>query len=429
MGKKIVVLGMGYVGLPLAIILARSGYEVVGVDIKKEIVNAINNGIVPLREKGIEKIFSEDNVKNNLIVAEKPCEADVFIVSVPTPLEHKRKVANLSNVISAAESFLPYLKKGDLIIIESTIPPLTCREVIKPLIEENTGLKVGEDVFLSHCPERVLPGNTFYEVIHNNRVIGGIDRESAEMAREVYGSFVKGDIDIVDDITAELVKLMENTYRDVNIALANEFSLVAETLGIDMKKAIELANKHPRVKILNPGIGVGGHCIPKDPWFIIQADPKNTILISTARRVNDGMPEKIASKIRKALKDVSDPKIIALGMTYKPDSDDLRESPALEIIRILKEEGYNITGYDNFVEGNEYDSIKNIAKGSDCIVTLVEHTKIKEELEKAEREIKSVMRTPIILRVGVSYKPDSYDLRQRGRNYENRDKIGASARF
>jgi len=414
MGKKIVVLGTGYVGLPLAITLAKAGYKVIGVDIKKEIIKRINEGLLPTKEKDINEIFAEEKVKQNFTASEKPCDADVFIVSVPTPLEIRRKVADLSYVVSALESILPFLKSGNLIIIESTIPPLTCREIIKPLIEKRAKLKIGENIFLAHCPERILPGNVFYELVHNNRVIGSIDSKSAYMAKEIYSSFVKGEIDIVDDITAETVKLMENIYRDVNIALANEFSLVGETLGIDINKAVELANKHPRVNILSHGIGVGGHCIPKDPWFMIQADPKNTILISAARRVNDGMPEKIASKIRKALKDIENPKIIALGMTYKPDSDDLRGSPALEILRILKEEGYNITGYDNFVEGNKYDSIKNIAKGADCIVTLVEHTKIKEELAKAEREIKSVMRNPIFLRVGVSYKPDSYDLRQKG---------------
>jgi UDP-N-acetyl-D-mannosaminuronic acid dehydrogenase len=208
--------------------------------------------------------------------------------------------------------------------------------------------------------------------------------------------------------------LIENTYRDVNIALANEFSLIAETLGIDIRKVIEIANKHPRVKILSPGIGVGGHCLPKDPWFLIQADPMNAKLILEARRINESMPERIALKIRKALKDIKNPKIIALGLTYKPDSDDLRESPALRVIDILRDEGYDITGYDNYVKGRNYNSIKEIARGTDCIVILVEHTAIKEELEKFGEDIKSQMKTPIIFRLGTSYTPDIYDLRQRG---------------
>jgi UDP-N-acetyl-D-mannosaminuronic acid dehydrogenase len=225
---------------------------------------------------------------------------------------------------------------------------------------------------------------------------------------------VKSEIDITDDITAEMVKLMENTYRDVNIALANEFSLIAETLGIDIKRAIEIANKHPRVKILSPGIGVGGHCLPKDPWFLIQTDPKNATLILEARRINENMPDKVASKVRKSLKDIKNPKIIALGMTYKPDSDDLRESPALRVVEILRDEGYDVTCYDNHVRGHTYTSIKEIAKNVDCLLILVEHTEIREELEKFSDEIKSVMRNPIILRFGTSYKPDDYDRRQRG---------------
>jgi UDP-N-acetyl-D-mannosaminuronic acid dehydrogenase len=284
---------------------------------------------------------------------------------------------------------------------------------VKPLIENMTSMKVGEDVFLAHCPERVMPGQSFYELIHNNRVIGGINQESAQLAKEIYESFVEGDLDLTDDLTAEMVKLMENTYRDVNIALANEFSLVAETLGIGIEKPISLANKHPRVKILSPGIGVGGHCLPKDPWFLIHSDPKNTNLILMARRVNEEMPERVASRIRRFLKDIRSPKIIALGMTYKPDSDDLRESPSLEVVRILKEEGYDVAAYDNFVEGHGYDSIAKIAKDADCVVVLVEHTSIRKELDTFEGVVKSFMRTPIILRIGTRYEPDAFDTRQR----------------
>jgi UDP-N-acetyl-D-mannosaminuronic acid dehydrogenase len=413
MNKKIVVLGIGYVGLPLAIMLAKVGYKVTGVDINKKTVKTIREGSLPIKEKHIETIFNDGKVKQNFRVSDKPCEADVFIVCVQSPLDSVSKLPDLSYIVSAIESINPFLKKGNLIIVESTLPPFTCRKVITPLIENGTKLKVGEDIFLAHCPERVMPGEAFYELIHNNRIIGGINPKSAYLAREIYASFVKGDIDLTDDVTAEMIKLMENTYRDVNIALANEFSLVTETLGVDIKKAIKLANKHPRVKILSPGIGVGGHCIPKDPWFLIHSDPKNTSLILTARKVNEGMPEKVASKIRRFLKDVRDPKIVALGMTYKPDSDDLRESPSLEVIRILKEDGYDVTEYDNFVEGHKYNSILNIAKNADCVVILVEHTSIKEELEKSESEIKSVMSTPLILRIGTSYEPDAFDVRRR----------------
>jgi len=423
MDKKIVVLGIGYVGLPLAIALANVGYKVTGVDINKEVVKSINEGIVTIKEKHIETIFNSKNVRSNFVAIGKPCQADAFIICVQTPLDRISKLPDLSNVISAVESITPFLRKGNLIVIESTIPPFTCRKIIKPIMEKSTKLKVGRDVFLAHCPERIMPGETFYELIHNNRIIGGIDSKSARLAKEIYASFVEGDIELTDDLTAEMVKLMENTYRDVNIALANEFSLVADTLGVDVKEAINLANKHPRVKILSPGIGVGGHCLPKDPWFLIHSDPRNTSLIFTARKVNELMPEKKASEIRRFLRNVPDPKIVALGLTYKPDSDDLRESPSLEVIRILQEDGYNVSAYDNFVKGYEYKSIADISKNADCVVVLVEHTSIKEELEKFEDKIKSAMRTPLILRIGTSYKPDTFDARQRVTSLKSVQKI------
>lgn len=411
--KKIAVLGIGYVGLPLAITLAKVGYKVVGIDVDKKRVKAINEGSLPIKEKDIEKEFDDERVRSNLTASEKPCHADVFIICAQTPMDRLSKVPDLTYVVSATESIIPFLKKGDLIIVESTLPPSTCRKVIKPLIEKGSELEIGRDVFLAHCPERIMPGETFYELIYNNRIIGGIDSKSAQLAKEIYASFVKADIDLTDDVTAETVKLMENTYRDVNIALANEFSLIAEALGIDIKEAIRLADKHPRVRILSPGIGVGGHCLPKDPWFLAYSDPRNANLITTARKVNELMPEKVASKIRRALKDVKDPRIVALGLTYKPDSEDLRESPSLEVIRILEEDGYDVKVYDNFVKDHEYPSILDVAKNADCVVILVEHTSIKKELEKFESNIRSVMRTPIILRIGTSYRPDAFDMRQR----------------
>ena len=397
MAKKIAVIGTGYVGLPLTIMLARSGYEVIGVDIEENVVNAINEGALHLAEEDIKQIFQEPQVGKNLRAQKSPCEADVFIISVPTPLNEKKRIADLSQVIGGIESILPYLRPGNLVIIESTVPPLTCREIIAPLIEK-TGLRVGEDVFLCHCPERILPGDVFEEIVHNDRVIGGLDGKAAEMAREIYASFVKGNLYLTDDVTAELVKLMENTYRDVNIALANEFAAVAEGLDVDIMQAIELANKHPRVDILKPGIGTGGHCIPVDPWFIKEVDPVNSRLIHTARLINDEMPYKIAAKIRRALKDIRNPRIIALGITYKPDTYDTRNSPALKVINLLREDGYQVETYDPLAEGYQYTSIEEAAKEADCLVVLVEHQTIKEELARKETAIKKVMRRPLILR-------------------------------
>jgi len=395
--KKIVVIGTGYVGLPLAVMLARSGYEVIGVDIEEGVVESINRGVLHIAEEEIARIFQEDEVKKNLHAQNSPCPADVFIISVPTPLDQKKRIADISQVISAVESISPHLRPGNLVIIESTVPPLTCRATIAPLIEKS-GLKVSQNLFLCHCPERILPGDVFFEIVHNDRIIGGLDEKASQMAKEIYASFVKGRFYLTDDVTAELVKLMENTYRDVNIALANEFAAVAEGLGVDIMQAIELANKHPRVDILSPGIGTGGHCIPVDPWFIKQVDPVNSRLIQTARLINDEVPYKIAAKIRRALRDIKEPRIVVLGVTYKPDTYDVRNSPAIRIIELLRDDGYQVEAYDPLAEGYHYSSIKDLAKGADCLVALVEHQIIKKELEENMAEIKKVMRHPLILR-------------------------------
>jgi UDP-N-acetyl-D-mannosaminuronic acid dehydrogenase len=395
--KKIVVMGTGYVGLPLAIMLARVGYRIIGVDIEENVVQAINEGVLNLAEEDIRRIFKEPAVRKNLHAQKTPCEADVFIISVPTPLDERKRIADLSQVIGAVESILSYLRPGNLVIIESTVPMLTCRNIIAPLLEK-TGLKLGKDIFLCHCPERILPGEVFEEIVHNDRVIGGLDGKAAEMTREIYASFVKGNLYLTDDVTAELVKLMENTFRDVNIALANEFAAVADGLGVDIVQAVELANKHPRVNILKPGIGAGGHCIPVDPWFIKEIDPVNSRLIHTARLINDEVPHKLAAKIRRVLKDVKNPRIVALGITYKPDTYDTRNSPALKIIELLKDDGYKVTAYDPLVADYQYSSIEEVAKGADCLVVLVEHRVIKEELSRREAEIKKAMRRPLVLR-------------------------------
>ncbi len=397
MTKKIVVIGTGFVGLPLAVMLARSGYEVIGVDIEENVVDAINEGVLHLAEDDIKQILQEPQVRENLYAQKTPCEADVFIISVPTPLDEKKRIADLSQVIGGVESILPLLRPGNLVIIESTVPPLTCRELIAPLIEK-TGLKLGEDVFLCHCPERILPGDVFKEIVYNDRVIGGLNGRAAQMAREIYASFVKGDLYLTDDVTAELVKLLENTYRDVNIALANEFAAVAEGLAVDPMQAIELANKHPRVNILKPGIGTGGHCIPIDPWFIKQVAPVNSRLIDTARLINDEVPYKVAAKIRQALREIQNPRIVAIGVTYKADTYDMRNSPALKIIDLLRQDGYRVDAYDPRAEGYQYPPIREVAEGADCLVVLVEHQMIKEELAQREAEIEKVMRHPLILR-------------------------------
>jgi UDP-N-acetyl-D-mannosaminuronic acid dehydrogenase len=396
--KRIVIVGTGYVGLPAALLLAKAGYEVIGVDINENIVRAINEGVLLIKENKLDELMADPVVKANLHAQHTPTEADVFIIAVPTPLDARKKVADLSYVIDAVRSFLPFLREGNLVILESTVPPLTCRELITPMIEQGTGLKVSKDVHLAHCPERILPGEVFYEIVHNDRVIGAIDETTREMAAEIYRSFVVGQLYLTDDVTAELVKLMENTYRDVNIALANEFNAVAESLGIDGRHAIELANKHPRVSILAPGIGVGGHCIPIDPWFIKEVDPANSRLIFTSRLINDEMPGKIAAKIRQALRGTSTPRIVAIGASYKPNTEDVRESPAIEIVHLLREDGYRVEHYDPLVRGMGYDSLVEATREADCLAILVEHDEVMQELEATRAKIEGVMNTPLILR-------------------------------
>jgi len=395
--EKIVVLGTGYVGFPLAVLLARSGFKVVGVDIRKELVRAINEGTLPIREREIEAIFKEAAVRDNLIASDVVTPGDVYVISVPTPLEKRRKIADLSAVIAATASILPHLRKGNVIILESTVPPLTCREVLTPLIESRTDLKANVDVGLVHCPERILPGNIFEEIVKNDRVIGSMSAEARERAAAIYQSFVKGRIFLTDDVTAELVKIMENTFRDVNIALANEFAMVAETLGVNIKEAIEIANAHPRVDILRPGIGVGGHCIPIDPWFLTEVDPAHTNLITVARRINDSIPGRVSAKLRLTVADVSEPRIVLIGMSYKPDTDDVRDSPALEISETLRMDGYDVRHYDPLVESKGYASLVEAAKGADLLAILVPHTRVIQEYYSTELQVKAGMRRPRVL--------------------------------
>lgn len=396
--QTIVVVGTGYVGLPAALMLAKAGHRVVGVDINENLVRAINEGVMHIREDKLQALIQDPVVKANLHAQFTPCEGDVFIIAVPTPLDERKKIADMSYVDEAVESIIPYLRPGNLVIIESTIPPLTCRERVTPQIEGKTNLKVGETLYLAHCPERILPGDIFHEIVYNDRIIGGINETTQDKAAAVYASFVQGALYKTDDVTAELVKLMENSYRDVNIALANEFNAVAETLGIDGRTAIQLANKHPRVDILMPGIGVGGHCIPIDPWFIKEVDPSNSRLIFTSRLINDEMPHKIAAKIRRAVRDVAAPKIVVVGAAYKPNTEDLRESPALEVVDLLREDGYTIAHYDPRVEGMEYSTLADACRDADMLAILIPHSEVIAELERERASIERAMRTPVIER-------------------------------
>ena len=376
---KICVLGLGYIGLPSALLLATHGHNVVGVDINEEVIETIRKGIVPFNEPMLSELLKRGMESGNFAVKKEVEDADMFLIAVPTPLDKEMRVAELRHVRLATEAVYLHLKKNNLVILESTVPPGTCEKLLVPILERS-GLKVGEDFYLAHCPERAMPGNTIHEMINNDRVIGGIDGESGELTKSLYSCFVRGGIYLMDIKTAEFVKLMENTFRDVNIALANEFAQIAEESGINVWNAIEFANKHPRVNILKPGPGVGGHCIAIDPWFLTENSTRCR-MISLSREINDSMPGYVLQTVKKVLKDVKEPVITVFGVAYKGDVDDTRETPALKFIKLAENEGYKVKIYDPVVKvfgDKKILDLDEALRDSDCIILIAEHTKFKE---------------------------------------------------
>jgi len=370
--KHISIIGLGYIGLPTAAMFASHGVKVTGVDVNEDVCRTINNGGIHIEEPFLADIIKEQ-VANGMIKCTQEVEAsDAFLIAVPTPMKED-KTADLSYVISAGRSIAKVLKPGDLVILESTVPPRCTLDVFLPVLEES-GLKAGEDFYLAHCPERVLPGQIIYELKHNNRVIGGVDLESAKRSKELYSVFVEGDMYLTDALTAELCKLMENTFRDVNIALVNELAKICEYLGANAWDVIQYANKHPRVNLHSPGPGVGGHCLAIDPWFVVKAAPNLAPLIELSRNVNDSMPSHVAKRIANLVNPGS--KIVILGCTYKPDIDDLRESPIMDLVDLIKND-YNITIVDPFVAEYNVD-LYTAAQDADLVILGVHHNKFKE---------------------------------------------------
>ena len=373
----ICVLGLGYIGLPTASTFANSGLKVTGVDVNERVVAGLRNGELHIEEPGLRTLVQAALASGNLRIAGQPEPADAFLIAVPTPVRPD-KSADLSAVRAAAESIVPHLRRTNLVVLESTSPPRTTVDAIVPILERS-GLRAGADFHLAYSPERVLPGQILRELVENARVIGGIDRASAEAGRELYAAFVRGEIVLTDATTAEMVKLMENTYRDVNIAAANEFSRLADRFGVDVWEAIAIANRHPRVDILRPGPGVGGHCISVDPWFLVEAAPEITPLIRQARMVNDSQPAHAVRLIETALGGLRGRTIAALGLAYKPDVDDLRESPAIEVARLLAEGGARVASFEPFalaarVPGcTPADSLDAALRQAEAVVLLVDH--------------------------------------------------------
>jgi UDP-N-acetyl-D-mannosaminuronic acid dehydrogenase len=390
--QKIVVMGLGYIGLPTASMLATKGHQVLGVDINDEAVKTINSGKIHIVEPDLDILVKSAVHSGNLKASLLPEEADTFILAVPTPFmvtASNPKAPDISYVEEATRTIAPYLKPGSLVILESTSPVGTTDRIMEIIAELRPDLQSqspgshNPPVFLAHCPERVLPGHIIRELVDNDRIIGGVTRASAEKAKELYRTFCNGDIFLTDARTAELAKLTENSFRDVNIAFANELSLICDRLGINVWELIELTNRHPRVNILKPGPGVGGHCIAVDPWFIVSAAPEEAKLIRTAREVNDHKPHWIINKIRSKADRFKNPVIGCLGLAFKANIDDLRESPALEITRELMAAGIGkVMACEPNVNGGFQEfplfELEEVLREADIILVLVDHEEFKE---------------------------------------------------
>ncbi len=376
---RVCVLGLGYIGLPTASMFAVAGLSVVGVDPNPHLRAALEGGQLPVEEPELETLVRAALNSGHLRVEAKPVPADAFIIAVPTPLEGQR--ADLDFVEQAARDIMPLLRRGNLVILESTVPPGTTRDFLAPILAES-GLEPGRDLCVAHCPERVLPGRILLELVENDRLAGGITTRCADRAAELYGAFVKGEIMRTDATTAEMVKVMENTYRDVNVALANEFALIAEHVGVDVWRAIELANHHPRVNVLRPGPGVGGHCIAVDPWFLAHAAPQVSDLIRSARQRNDLMPVRVVDSLARLAPPPAS--LALLGITYKADVDDIRESPALRVAELAVQRGFLVRLCDPHVAAELAGlpapllPIEQAVRDAEIVALLVDHRAFRE---------------------------------------------------
>jgi UDP-N-acetyl-D-mannosaminuronic acid dehydrogenase len=379
--NKVCVLGLGYIGLPTASMFATNGIEVIGVDVNPVIAENLQKGEIHIRENGLQELVLQAVRSKKFTASITPDYADAFIIAVPTPITQEN-TADMRMVISATEMIAPFLRSGNLVVLESTSPPKTTTDLVKPILER-TGLIAGKDFLLAYSPERVLPGgNLLKEMKENARIIGGFDHASSQAGKDLYATFVNGEITCTDATTAEMVKLMENTFRDVNIALANEFALIAEKIGVDVWKAIELANKHPRVKILKPGPGVGGHCIAVDPWFLVEAAPQHARIIRRAREVNNAMPKHVADLVdANVIRNGTLPVVAVLGLAYKANVDDARESPAIAVVEELDKRSMDVRVSDPWVDSSFVIralnrvrmSVEECVDGADCLVLLTDH--------------------------------------------------------
>jgi len=379
---SVVMVGLGYIGLPTAALIASKKIKVSGIDVKPEVIETINQGRIHIVEPDLEELVNKVVKQGYLQATMAVTPADTFIITVPTPVRDGNK-PDISYVKAATKSIIPHLQKGNLFIIESTSPVGTTEKMRDLIYQERPDLK--DNLYIAYCPERVLPGNIIYELEHNDRAIGGIDEASTKKAISFYKQFVQGNLYPTNARTAEMVKLVENSSRDVQIAFANELSIISDKAGIDVWELIELANKHPRVNILRPGTGVGGHCIAVDPWFIVSEFGKEARLIRTAREINNYKTEWVIEKIKNAalqfeLKNGKKPLIAAMGLAFKPDIDDLRESPSLYVARSLQMQGFDVVAVEPNIDSSEEFKLlpaKEAVQQADIIAFLVGHKDFK----------------------------------------------------
>lgn len=379
------VIGLGYIGLPTAALLASHGYCVLGIDVNKQVVSSINQGKIHIVEPDLDAFVRSAVSAGRLVAYTVPKPSDVYIICVPTPFQEDKGIPkpNINFIVTAIKSFSHFIKPGDLIILESTSPVGTTEKIQNILFEEGVNI---DQVYMAYCPERVLPGKIMTELVDNDRIVGGVTPEATKKVAEFYRTFVKGSVFETDAKTAEMCKLTENSFRDVNIAFANELSLICHKEDIDIWDLIQLANKHPRVNILQPGVGVGGHCISVDPWFVVAKDKKNARLIKRAREVNNYKTDWVVDKIKSVADDFSTksglkPKIACLGLAFKPDIDDLRESPALFITQSLIAQGYDVAAVEpNILDHPEINliSMEELKKQEYIVVILVKHREFVE---------------------------------------------------
>lgn len=387
------VIGLGYIGLPTALMMAGHGIEIVGTDYNEKLIDTLNKGHTTFKEKGLDELFVEA-VKKGIKFTNKYQKTDMYIVTVPTPYDKFSKKIDPSYVISAVHSILEVCKKGAIIVIESTVSPGTIDKFVRPAIKEK-GFLIGEDVHLVHAPERIILGNMVYELLHNDRTIGADTYEIGVKVKELYSSFCKGNIVVTDIKTAEMTKVVENTFRAVNIAFANELAKICNHDGMNVYEIIKICNMHPRVKILQPGPGVGGHCIPVDPWFLVGDYPTLTNVIWDALKVNDSMPTYVLDRVSKIAKENNIKnyrRIGVYGLTYKENVDDVRESPTLQLLELQQSHlAEPLKVFDPWVEKdvveNQYHDFDKFLEDVDMVILMVKHKHILDNMDKLKGKV------------------------------------------